>query len=146
MASGIFNGLRTSLKPLLGGAVGGLQAAGFVIWFHDYVGVESMVISGPSMLPTFNQPRLAGDIVLIERFSFWLPLWLSSTPWLPESLRDGALGSGMIRGLKRGDVVLAYSPVELNKLVCKRLVAMEGDFVEVPRDHSALAGKKVLFC
>lgn len=39
---------------------------------------------------------------------------------------------------------MAYSPVELNKLVCKRLVAVEGDTVAVPRDHSTLAGKTVL--
>lgn len=43
-----------------------------------------------------------------------------------------------------GDVVLAYSPIELNKRICKRLIAEEGDIVQVPMDGSALQGTTLI--
>ena len=47
-------------------------------------------------------------------------------------------------GNGQGDVVLAYSPIELNKRICKRLVAEEGEIIRVAMDGSVLQGKTVL--
>merc|ERR1719426_501110 len=57
------------------------------------------------MIPTFNRE---GDVVLVDHVS-------------------RAFGR-----LERGDVVIAVCPYEPRKLVCKRLVAMEGDALPSP--------------
>eukprot|EP00210_Caulerpa_lentillifera_P009000 g8590.t1 len=119
-----------------------IQAGGFMICYHDYIGVESLVISGPSMLPTFNRPRLSGDIVLTEGITAWLPDWIINLKCLPDPIKSKMIS--MTRQFQRGDVVLAYSPIELNKRICKRLIAKEGDIVQVPMDGSALQGKTLI--
>ena len=86
------------------------DVAGFVKWAaalyltHEYV-VEVAYTKGPSMIPTFNRE---GDVVLVDHVS-------------------RAFGR-----LERGDVVIAVCPYEPRKLVCKRLVAMEGDALPSP--------------
>lgn len=60
------------------------------------------LVSGPSMLPTFN---IAGDYVLAEKIS----------------PRFGKVGTG--------DVVLVRSPEKPRKIVTKRVMGMEGDTV-----------------
>ncbi|GMH40306.1 hypothetical protein BSKO_08210 [Bryopsis sp. KO-2023] len=136
-------GAYARAKPLLDAVVSAVQAGGFVLWFHDYVGIESMVISGPSMLPTFNDPRLAGDIVLLERVSSWFPDWISTARGFPQPMKDFVLSR--TKKLEKGDVVVACSPMEANKLVCKRLVAVEGEVVDVPRGSDLpLQGKRIV--
>eukprot|EP00026_Physarum_polycephalum_P017628 Phypoly_transcript_18917.p1 GENE.Phypoly_transcript_18917~~Phypoly_transcript_18917.p1 ORF type:complete len:123 (-),score=10.93 Phypoly_transcript_18917:153-521(-) len=60
---------------------------------------------GPSMCPTLNP---AGDIVLVNKFS-----------------------SYSRSSFKTGDVVIATSPHNPCKTVCKRITAMEGDRILV---------------
>ncbi|MFQ6650628.1 hypothetical protein Gotur_022994 [Gossypium turneri] len=69
--------------------------------------VSSNHVLGPSMLPTLN---LTGDVVLVEHLSH----------------RIGKLGSG--------DLVLVRSPLDPNKTLTKRIVAMEGDRVTFSLD------------
>lgn len=45
--------------------------------------IENGQISGPSMLPTFNYPRLSGDIVLTESVTSWLPEWIENLDTFP---------------------------------------------------------------
>ena len=45
------------------------------------------------MLPTFNHPRLSGDIVLTESLTSWLPGWIANATWLPENARRKILES-----------------------------------------------------
>lgn len=144
-----------------------------MIFYHDYIGVESLVvshpqkgfkwlfelwwkqISGPSMLPTFNHPRLSGDIVLTEGITAWLPDWIENLNCLPDTFKSRLLSllpkfqkgikqSFLLLELSIGDVVLAYSPIELNKRICKRLIAEEGEIIQVSMDGSILQGKIVL--
>ena len=44
-----------------------------------------------------------------------------------------------LRGLKKGDVILAQSPVEKNVSICKRVVAQENDNVDVKTGRSSYA-------
>lgn len=88
-----------------------------MILFRDYVAEAAMVhypyehyanhllsvkCEGESMLPTL---RAQGDAILVEK--------------LTVALRD----------LHRGDVVVATSPNEPDKLICKRIIAMVRTFV-----------------
>ncbi|KAK7272628.1 hypothetical protein RJT34_29348 [Clitoria ternatea] len=59
-------------------------------------------VYGPSMLPTLN---LAGDVLLVDHLS-------------PR-----------IQNIARGDLVLVRSPLDPNRTITKRIVAMEGDTV-----------------
>ncbi len=65
---------------------------------------------GPSMRPTFNE---RGDVVLVEHIS-----------------RN-------TYSLKPGDVVISVCPVESHKMICKRLLALEGQSVRVQGAASA---------
>ncbi|KAJ3068366.1 hypothetical protein HDU98_008453 [Podochytrium sp. JEL0797] len=69
---------------------------------QKYLGDITMC-SGPSMLPTFNP---IGDIVLLE-FITWR--------WK--------------RQVSLGDVVVANSPLHLNRVVCKRVLGLPGDTI-----------------
>ncbi|KAE8679067.1 mitochondrial inner membrane protease subunit 1-like isoform X2 [Hibiscus syriacus] len=71
----------------------------------------TMSVLGPSMLPTLS---ITGDVVLVERLSH----------------RLGKLGSG--------DLVRVRSPLDPNKTLTKRVVAMEGD--KVPKGHVWIQG------
>jgi inner membrane protease subunit 2 len=82
-------------------------------------------IEGASMRPTLNPDGSAAaaaspshDVVLAEKMSVRLYRW------------------------SRGDVVLLRSPVEPRRLLIKRLVGLEGDFVKPPR-ASGLAAARV---
>jgi mitochondrial inner membrane protease subunit 1 len=89
--------------------LGGIVVVGSImhVW-ANYVLNVTLVI-GPSMLPTFNR---AGDIVLSDAL----------TP--------------RFTGFHAGDVVVAASPTDPKKSVCKRIRAVEGDTVKVPMtDH-----------
>jgi inner membrane protease subunit 2 len=78
-------------------------------------------VEGASMRPALNPDSAAADsaaaaaassshdVVLAEKLSVRLYRW------------------------SRGDVVLLHSPVEPRRLLIKRLVALEGDFVSPPR-------------
>mmetsp|Transcript_12591 Transcript_12591/g.18860 ORF Transcript_12591/g.18860 Transcript_12591/m.18860 type:complete len:195 (+) Transcript_12591:75-659(+) len=85
-----------------------VKAACALHLIREYIGDVSMLI-GPSMLPTINTN---GDVVLLDKTSIWL------------------------RDIKNGDVVIADSPRELNKSVCKRVRAMEGENVKLPHRYS----------
>jgi len=66
--------------------------------------VDIYTCHGPSMCPTLNP---AGDIVLVNKTS---------------------------KSFKTGDVVIATSPSNFHKTVCKRITAMEGDRILIVRD------------
>lgn len=75
---------------------------------------------GPSMIPTFRE---AGDLLLVDKIS-------------PR-----------FTGYKKGDIVIAKSPSKLNNLLCKRIIAVEGEVVEagnnkylVPQGHVWIEG------
>ncbi|GAB5372721.1 hypothetical protein AAMO2058_001689200 [Amorphochlora amoebiformis] len=57
-------------------------------------------VEGPSMIPTLKEK---GDYVMYERISVWL------------------------RRLRPGDVLICRSPQKNDQLLCKRLIAKEGD-------------------
>ncbi|KAJ9056238.1 hypothetical protein DSO57_1007248 [Entomophthora muscae] len=76
------------------------------ITFHDFVGSISPV-SGRSMQPTLNPDSngLERDVVVLNRWS------------------------NIERKYKIGDVVTLKSPVDPNRVIIKRIVGLEGDFV-----------------
>ncbi|PFX31637.1 Mitochondrial inner membrane protease subunit 1 [Stylophora pistillata] len=76
------------------------------IWEHV---VELIVLSGPSMIPTFNL-REDGDLVVTEHLSSYF------------------------RTIKKGDVVIVKSPEEPNNLICKRIAAMGGELIRTDTD------------
>lgn len=76
-------------------------------------------VNGPSMLPTIN---IAGDVILAE---FLSP-------------RLGNLG--------HGDLVLVRSPLNLNRRLTKRIVAMEGDTVTYFNPLNADAAQTAVVC
>jgi inner membrane protease subunit 1 len=73
---------------------------------------ELRICSGFSMLPTLSHD---GDCVLVSPLPYWS--WFS--------------GSSKIRGPKRGDLVVATSPTDPSATVCKRVIGIEGDLIEV---------------
>lgn len=77
--------------------------------------------AGFSMLPTLSH---TGDFVLISP----LPLRFHITA---AQLNGTARPSTSEWGIRRGDVVIATSPTDPSKTVCKRILGMEGDIVEV---------------
>eukprot|EP00123_Amoebidium_parasiticum_P011989 comp21045_c0_seq1/m.28293 comp21045_c0_seq1/g.28293 ORF comp21045_c0_seq1/g.28293 comp21045_c0_seq1/m.28293 type:complete len:170 (-) comp21045_c0_seq1:646-1155(-) len=94
----------------LAGLGEGLRQGGLVLQvcacftvLQDYVLAVSMC-QGPSMQPTFNE---AGDIVAVEHVS------------------------RLTGRLQRGDVVIIRSPQDPATTVCKRIVALEKDFVRL---------------
>ncbi|WFD34187.1 hypothetical protein MCUN1_001024 [Malassezia cuniculi] len=103
--------------------------------------VEIRACKGASMLPTLAP---SGDLVLHVRLSFLR--FLAGTPFasdelasryprvnknLPSAKIDPAAGTG----LKIGDVVVAVSPADPTRTVCKRVLGLPGDTVLVdPRD------------
>ncbi|XVF25504.1 hypothetical protein REPUB_Repub13aG0218400 [Reevesia pubescens] len=68
---------------------------------HTYLGT-AVITYGPSMLPTLN---ITGNLLLVERIS----------------TRTGKL--------RPGDVIIFRSPESPLKVVCKRLIGLEGDQV-----------------
>ena len=85
--------------------------------------------TGPSMQPTLN-PR--GDYVLVDKL----------TPSL-RRLKVRVVGGDTVRNdnstsplwLRIGDVVVAKSPTNPSMTVCKRVVALPGDIVDVCRER-----------
>ncbi|KAI5063205.1 hypothetical protein GOP47_0021752 [Adiantum capillus-veneris] len=96
------------------------QLLGLICGLHvcnTYVG-QAYRIFGPSMFPTFNA---TDDIVLVERFST------------------------RFQKVKAGDIVMAVSPEDPALVVCKRLLAVEGDnFTVLPEPLSEDVAKQVL--
>ncbi|KAJ3103977.1 hypothetical protein HDU97_009632 [Phlyctochytrium planicorne] len=92
---------------------------------QQYLG-EITMCTGPSMLPTFN---IGGDLVLVEYLSW---------KWF--------------RKVDRGEVVVAISPLNPHRAICKRILGLPGDrvlvdptksttdFVTVPKGHVWLQG------
>ena len=70
--------------------------------------VDGTLCVGPSMLPTFNE---TGDFVLIDRWT--------------HSYYGGR------KRYQNQDVVIAISPYDPKKTICKRVSATEGETVEV---------------
>ncbi|KAG0223543.1 hypothetical protein BGW42_005821 [Actinomortierella wolfii] len=98
-------------------------ACGYQV-FSDYV-AEWTFCFGPSMLPTLN---VTGDLVVFERL----------TPKFSK--------------FEAGDVVVAVSPFDPTKLICKRVIGVAGDkvcidpiaehrqYITVPPGHFWLTG------
>lgn len=96
---------NNSLSEIVHSAVELLQFGAFAICVNNYV-IASTQCVGPSMLPTIS---CGGDIVLTFPVSIFS--W-SITPQL-------------------GDVVICKSPTNPQQTVCKRLLGMPGDTVDV---------------
>ncbi|WWC99623.1 signal peptidase I [Kwoniella sp. B9012] len=75
--------------------------------------VELRICTGFSMLPTLSQH---GDCVLVSPLPYWSPFSEKHT----RSKRP-----------KRGDVVVATSPMDPSQTVCKRVLGVEGDLIEI---------------
>ncbi|KAF8337529.1 peptidase S24/S26A/S26B/S26C [Cantharellus anzutake] len=82
----------------------------FIIWhlFTTHVG-SLKATQGPSMLPTL---RSSGDWILVDRVSH-------------------RLCTDPLSGIERGTLVTYISPVDRSRHVCKRLIGLPGDIVEV---------------
>jgi len=80
---------------------------------------------GFSMMPTLNN---FGDAMLISPLPYWRPRWL--------------FGGG--RRPARGELVVFHKPTEPKSVVLKRVIAIEGDVVEVDprRDGSTWSNGK----
>ncbi|WVO17853.1 signal peptidase I [Cryptococcus depauperatus] len=76
--------------------------------------VELRICKGFSMLPTLSEN---GDCVLVSPLPYW-----SSLP-LSEKHKQ--------HGPERGDVVVATSPMHPGQAVCKRVIGVEGDLIEI---------------
>lgn len=87
-----------------------------VYCFQHYIGEVTMCL-GPSMLPTLN---VSGDLVFLDRF----------TPYFKK--------------YEIGQVVIAKSVRDATQTVCKRIVAMEGDYVSVRPRFSQSDAKRIL--
>lgn len=70
---------------------------------------EFTVLSGPSMIPTFNMKQ-DGDLVITEHLS------------------------AQFRTIKKGDVVIVRSPENPRGLICKRIAAMSGERIRTGED------------
>lgn len=73
---------------------------------------ELRICTGFSMLPTLSQH---GDCVLVSPLPYWSPF--------SEKHKSA--------GPRRGDVVVATSPMHPGQTVCKRVLGVEGDLVEI---------------
>ncbi|WWC66372.1 signal peptidase I [Kwoniella pini CBS 10737] len=74
--------------------------------------VELRICTGFSMLPTLSQH---GDCVVVSPLPYWSPF--------TEKHKD--------KRPKRGDVVVATSPMDSRQTVCKRVLGIEGDMIEI---------------
>jgi len=76
---------------------------------------KPMVISGSSMYPTFHN----NDHIVVDKFN------------------------GYISTLKRGDVIVFFSPIDENRLLVKRIIGLPGDVIAI-RNGSVLLNGKLL--
>jgi signal peptidase I len=91
--------------------------------------VEAFKIPSGSMIPTLQ----VGDHIFVNKFMYGIRL-----PWpFPENVK---MGMGY-RKPRRGEVIVFVYPVEHDKDFIKRIVAVEGDTVEVRDDVLYINGK-----
>jgi len=91
------------------------------------------------MLPTLSH---TGDFVLISPLPlrFHTPAaGVNGTSSRSTDKSSPSSPSGLFSGIKRGDIVIATSPTDPGKTVCKRVVGMEGDIVEVDPSRTKVA-------
>ncbi|KAI8799672.1 mitochondrial inner membrane peptidase complex catalytic subunit [Cladochytrium replicatum] len=81
------------------------QGACLAILFQQHCAEISMCV-GPSMLPTFN---IIGDLVIVRKLS---------TTKVQQSVQHG-------------DVLVAVSPMNSSRAICKRVAGLPGDTVPV---------------
>ncbi|GHJ84546.1 hypothetical protein NliqN6_0948 [Naganishia liquefaciens] len=81
---------------------------------------EVRLCSGFSMLPTLSHE---GDFVLIS------PVPVRGYESRLARAARGEVADGW--GIKRGDIVVATSPTDPSKTVCKRVIGLEGDIIEI---------------
>lgn len=74
---------------------------------------KPMVISGSSMYPTFHN----NDHIVVDKFN------------------------GEISTLKRGDVIVFFSPIDENRLLVKRIIGLPGDVIAIRNGSVFLNGK-----
>uniref|UniRef100_A0A0E0ICU9 Mitochondrial inner membrane protease subunit 2 n=1 Tax=Oryza nivara TaxID=4536 RepID=A0A0E0ICU9_ORYNI len=98
-------------------------------------------MAGPwPLLRSFLRNCVAGTLVLVtvnDRYASVVPVrGTSMNPTLESQQGDRALVSRLCLdaryGLSRGDVVVFRSPTEHRSLVVKRLIALPGDWIQVP--------------
>ncbi|KZS87486.1 LexA/Signal peptidase [Sistotremastrum niveocremeum HHB9708] len=134
------NTLRTShprSSKLTLRAVVALQTLCAVHLFFEYVG-GPRIVSGPSMLPTLGPGY---EYVIEDTLSPRLATLFAPSPYSPRRGQGqgimksfmamlGVDGMGMEGWkLKRGDIVVARSPVDPRMVICKRVLGLEGDIV-----------------
>jgi inner membrane protease subunit 1 len=85
---------------------------------------EIRLCSGFSMLPTLSHQ---GDFVLISPIP--LRFFESRMGRAARGAQEDEEGGEW--GIKRGDIVIATSPTDPSKTVCKRVIGLEGDIIEV---------------
>ena len=106
------------IPPLRRTAVRTVQLVAALHLFSTSV-AEIRLCSGFSMLPTISHE---GEWVLVSPLPYWSILY-------PAGHRNGP---------KRGELVFATSPVDPAHTVCKRVIGVEGDLIEVePRRGEA---------
>jgi mitochondrial inner membrane protease subunit 1 len=88
--------------------VGLVKFTAIVYCIQSYV-IDITLCVGPSMLPTLNS---AGDILLLSRFLH------------------------RYRPVEVNDVVVARSPSNPSQIVCKRVLGLEGDYIQYKRPRS----------
>lgn len=105
------------------------------------------------MLPTLSHE---GDVVVISPLPYWFSsVWSSiPIPWSnPNSKSNSSSNSSKSsrqvgssntgKGPQRGDLIFAISPRNPRDTVCKRVVGIEGDIIEVdPRRGGGLNGER----
>jgi inner membrane protease subunit 1 len=91
------------------------------------------------MLPTLSH---TGDFVLISPIPLRFHTSASGVNGTSSRSTDKSSPSspsGLFSGIKRGDIVIATSPTDPGKTVCKRVVGLEGDIVEVDPSRTKAA-------
>lgn len=98
-------------------------------------------MAGPwPLLRSFLRNCVAGTLVVVtvnDRYASVVPVrGTSMNPTLESQQGDRALVSRLCLdaryGLSRGDVVVFRSPTEHRSLLVKRLIALPGDWIQVP--------------
>ncbi|GMI09329.1 hypothetical protein TrRE_jg10293 [Triparma retinervis] len=133
----LFRNLTLRLRPTSSSTE--IPYSGLLSWLLlaqlSYELFDTTYLTGRSMEPTFND---VGDVVLVDKFAFRSSL----AGKLPKRSDEGGGGGDPggpfgwrpIRGLSRGDVVIAsgvHSSSPRYGFVCKRVAAVPGDVVHL---------------
>ena len=119
--------LGSSKKSSLGGHIGSIGVAVFVALLLRTSVVEAFVIPSGSMLPTIQ----VGDHIFVNKFIYGLRVPFTTFKFFEW------------RKPRRGEVIVFIHPDNSGKDLIKRVVAVEGDEVEVRRGVPLVNGTPV---